>query len=55
MLRLPRSIPVSRDDRSELNRALAKALAYRIRNDPQRSQTWGAKLVEKLRAIGALK
>jgi len=58
---LPRSLhppkrnPLSREDRQELNRDLSKSLAYRIANDKQRSQTWAAKLVEKLRAIGALK
>jgi hypothetical protein len=51
----PAPKPVTREDRQELNRDLSKSLAYRIKNDPRRAETWAAKLVAKLRALGALK
>lgn len=44
----------SRTDRSELSRALAKAVAYRDCNKPEKAAAWAAELVRLLEAKAIL-
>jgi hypothetical protein len=48
-------LPTSKEERSEMSRALAKAIAYRDCGKPDLAAEWAAKLVKMLDAHRILK